>query len=392
MSRSAPSVHPTLTPRLLRGPMSPARTTVLVAAVLATACSKKPKGGQAAEVAEPVVAIPLVAVAEKPAPDILTLTGSVVADQSSNVTAATDGKVIRVLVERGSVVKLGEPLVMLDARSAALSAAGIKAQLGAAKAQEQLATDECKRSQALYDKGAITQSQYEREMTSCTAAQQQVAATKAQLDLVGKSIADGVVRAPFAGTVSDKWVSPGEWAAPGMRLVTLVDVEPLAVELSVPERWVPRLALGQDVEVSAIAYPDQKFAAKVTRLGAEISRMTRALTVEAELSPGSSLKPGMFVEAHVTLGQQPMAVVPKKALVKRGTTWRLFVVVKGRLEERVVQLGPELAGDEVALVRGAVKGDKVAIVRAGGEKPGAPTTADDVTKADERVTDGVRVE
>lgn len=391
MSRSAPSVHPTLTPRSPRGPMSPARVPVLVAAVLATACSKKPEG-EAAEVPDPVVAIPLTVVAEKPAPELLILTGSVVADQSSNVTAATGGKVIRVLVDRGSVVKLGEPLVMLDARSAALSAAGIKAQLGAAKAQEQLATDECKRSQALYDKGAITQSQYEREMTSCTAAQQQVAATKAQLDLVGKSISDGVVRAPFAGTVADRWVSPGEWAAPGMRLVTLVDADPLSVELSVPERWVPRLAVGQQVEVSAIAYPEKRFTATVTQLGAEIGRMTRALTVEAELAPGSSLKPGMFVEAHVTLGQQPMAVVPKKALVKRGTTWRLFVVVKGHLEERVVQLGPELPGDEVALVRGASKGDKVAIVRAGGEKPGAPTSPDDVTRADERVTDGVRVE
>jgi len=174
--------------------------------------------------------------------------------------------------------------------------------------------------------------------------------------------------------VADKWVSPGEWVAPGMRLVSLVDDDPLTIELSVPERWVPRMAVGQDVLVSAIAYPEQKFPAKVTRIGAEIGRMTRALTVEAELAPGSSLRPGMFAEAQLTLGQKQMAVVPKGALVQRGQTWRLFVVVKGHLEERVVQLGPELPGGKVALLRGAVAGDKVA------------------AKIGEQVTDGVRVQ
>ena len=69
-----------------------------------------------------------------------------------------------------------------------------------------------------------------------------------------------------------------------------------------------------------------------------------------------------------------MAVVPRSALVKRGSTWRLFVVVKGHLEEWVVQLGPELGGDKVALLRGAAPGDKVA------------------AKIGENVTDGVRVE
>ncbi len=345
----------------------------LVAAV-AAGCGKKAPATDGARTADPVVAIPLVAVEQRPAPELLTLTGTVVADESSDVTASTGGKVIRVLVERGDRVKFGQPLVQLDAQSAALSAAGVRAQLGAATAQEQLAADECKRSQALYAKGAITQSQYEREMTSCTAAKQTVAATKAQLNLIGKSIADGVVRAPFAGIVADRWVSPGEWAAPGMRLVTLVDDDPLTVELSVPESAVPRMAVGQAVAVSAVAYPDQKFAAKVTRIGAEIGRMNRALVVEAELAPGSSLRPGMFAEASVILGDKPMASVPKAALVKRGVTWRLFVVVKGHLEERVVQLGPELTDGKVALLRGAEVGDRVAAA------------------VDDKVIDGVRVE
>lgn len=350
-----------------------ALTLATLVPLVAAGCGKKPAAGAGAVAPDPVIEVPLATVEQQPAPELLTLTGNVVADQTSAVASSVAGKVVRVMVERGSKVKFGEALVMLDAQNAALSAVGVRAQLAAARAQETLAADECKRSQALFDKGAITASQYEREQTGCTAAQQTVAATKAQLNLISKSIADGVVRAPFAGVVADRWVSPGEWIAPGMRLVSLVDDDPLTIELSVPERWVPRMAVGQDVLVSAIAYPEQKFPAKVTRIGAEIGKMTRALTVEAELAPGSSLRPGMFAEAQLTLGQKPMAVVPKTALVQRGQTWRLFVVVKGHLEERVVQLGPELAGGKVALLRGAVAGDQIA------------------AKIGEQVTDGVRV-
>lgn len=329
-------------------------------AALAAACSSKSSAQGGGKAAPAPIKLGLVKVETAPAPERLILTGMIAAEESSDVAASVPGRVVAVLVERGARVKFGDPLVRLDASSAALSAQSVKAQLAAAQAQERLAADECKRAQALLDKGAITRSQYDREITNCTAAAQNVAATKAQLGLVSKSIADGVVRAPFAGRVDGRWVSPGEFVAPGMRLVTLVDDDPLHIELAVPEAYVPRIAVGQEVELSAVAFPDQRFAAKVTRVGAEISRMSRALTAEAVLAPGSPLVPGMFAEASLTVAQVPMAVVPKSALVKRGTTWRLFAVVNGRLEERVAQPGPELPGDRMALLRGATAGEQVA--------------------------------
>lgn len=355
------------------------RTGLLLAAagaVAATAaCGKSDaKNGAAARGPEPVAKIALVEATVQPAPERLTLTGTVVAQESSDVTATVAGKVLTVLVDRGSRVKFGDPLLRLDASNASLSAQSIRAQLGAAQAQEQLAKDECKRSQQLLDKGAITRSQYEREMTSCTAAAQTVAATKAQLQLASKSISDGVVRAPFAGVITSRMISPGEWVGPGVPLVTLVDDDPLRVDLSVPEAYVPRIKQDQAVDVEAVAYPGKRFPAKVTRIGSEIGRMNRALIAEAELAPGSPLVPGMFAEASITLGTRPTPAVPRTAVVRRGNTWRLFVAVKGRLEERVVQVGPELPGEQIAILRGVAAGERVA------------------GKVDEQVVDGVRVE
>lgn len=333
--------------------------TVLLLAGSAAACGNKSEA-QGKKAAEAPQKLALVKAEEGPVHERLTLTGMIAPQESSDVASSVPGRVIAVLVDRGDKVKFGDPIVRLDASSAALSAQSVKAQLAAAQAQEKLAVEECKRAQALLDKGAITRSQFDRETTACTAAAQTVAATKAQLSLVSKSIADGIVRAPFAGRIDGRWVSPGEWVNPGMRLVTLVDDEPLHVELQVAEAWVPRVALDQKVEVAAIAYPDQRFPAKVTRLGAEVGAMTRALVAEAELAPGSPLKPGMFAEASIELPEKTMVIVPANALVKRGTTWRIFAVVKGRLEERVVQRGPVLPDGRVALLRGVATGEKVA--------------------------------
>lgn len=298
-------------------------------------------------------------VAEAPTPDVITLTGTVVADERSEVTADTQGKVLQVMVERGQQVKMGAPLLRLDTRSAALGAREAQANLASARAQRQLAEDECRRAQALFDKGAITKSQFEREQTSCTAALQQVAAAEARTELIAKSVADGIVRAPFAGEVSATYVASGEWVNPGKPLLTLIDVDPLKAELSVPEVLVSKVSVGQRAMLAAVAYPGQEFGAKITRLGGEISRTARALVAEAEVDPGSKLLPGMFVEAQVAIAQVSRPVGPASAVQRRGKTQRAFVVVDGEIEERVVQLGAPPAPGQVSFVAGVKVGEKL---------------------------------
>jgi multidrug efflux pump subunit AcrA (membrane-fusion protein) len=133
-----------------------------------SSCTKKPDDTAAKAPPPPPAKVALVVAQEAPAPDILTLTGMIAADQRSEVTADTQGKVVAVLVERGQRVKMGDPVVRLDVRTAALSAREAQANLEAARAQKQLAEEECKRTQTLLDKGAITQSESRRRaFASC---------------------------------------------------------------------------------------------------------------------------------------------------------------------------------------------------------------------------------
>jgi len=165
-------------------------------------------------------------------------------------------------------------------------------------------------------------------MAQCTSALEQVSAVQARTQMMAKSVADGIVRAPFDGVVSEKMVTPGEWVAPGKPLFTLVDDDPLKVELSISEVAVTSVKDNQRVEIVAVAHPDKTYGATITRLGAEIGR-TRSLIVDATIDKGSELVPGMFVEAHIKVGETPRPVLPADAVAKRGKTWPAFVIKNG---------------------------------------------------------------
>ncbi|MDQ3341300.1 MAG: efflux RND transporter periplasmic adaptor subunit [Myxococcota bacterium] len=335
-----------------------------------SACKKNEEAVAKAPPAAPLK-LELAVTTEAPAPKQIVLTGIVKADQRLEVTADTAGKVLGVMVDRGQRVKQGQELVRLDVRTQALGAREAQANVASARAQRQLAEEECKRAQSLLDKGAITRSEYDRQSTQCTSALQQVAAAEARAGMMAKSLQDGVVRAPFDGVISDKNVTAGDWVQPGRPLFTLVDDDPLKIELSVPEAAVRAVQKDQKVEIEAVAQPGKTYTATVTRLGAEIGR-SRSLIVEATLEK-SDLVPGMFAEARLTVGQETRPVVPETAVVKRGKTWHAFVVVKGEAQDRIVQLGSKPAAGQVSIVQGLVKGDRV------------------VAKVTELVVDGVRV-
>jgi len=346
-------------------PMSSMRAAVAFAVLAAlTSCKKKEEAAASKAPPPPPVKVALVVAQEVPSPDALTLTGTLAADQRSEVTADTQGKVVAVLVERGQRVKMGQPVVRLDVRTAALSAREAQANLEAARAQKQLAEEECKRTQTLLDKGAITRSEYDRQATQCTSTLQQVSAAQARADMITKSISDGLVRAPFDGQVTEKSVAPGEWVAPGRTLFTLVDDDPLRIELSVPEIAVRAIKQGQKVAISAVAQPEKTYSATVSRIGGEIGK-SRSLIVEATLDPQTELVPGMFARATIVVGQVARPVLPKDAVIKHGKQWHAFVAVKREgandteLEDRIVQVGPAASPDQVAILQGLAPGDRV---------------------------------
>ena len=303
-----------------------------------------------------------VEVGEAQVPRFLTLTGSLVAYEDSDVAAGAAGKVVSVHVERGSVVKKGEVLARLDARAVSANLEDARAQVVLAKSQQSLANADCERNEKLFAGGTVSSADHDRALAQCRNAAAQVTSASARLSMLEISASDATIRAPFDGVVAERSVAVGEFVQQPSKVVTLVALDPLRLQLTVPEASASLVQKDQPVEFTLTARPNVVHQAKVSFVGAGLRQGTRDLVVEA-LVPNKerTLLPGQFATARVKLSQQPLPVVPRTAVLAEGARHKLFVVSDGRLEERFVQVS-EGGGDTVGVVAGVRAGERVVAV------------------------------
>jgi len=310
---------------------------------------------------EPPVRVTTATASERPVPEYLTLTGSLLADKESDIAADANGKVLSTKVERGQTVKKGELLATLDASAAALSARAALAQEQFAKTQAEQAKTECDRSKQLFDSGAISKAEFDRTQSQCTGSQWSVAAAAAQHGSAAKMVGDSAIRAPFSGIVGERYVNVGQYVQPSTRVVSLYAIDPLRLELSVPEANVALIRQDLPVEFRVSAYGDQGFVGKVRFISPNVRHESRDLVVEAVVpNADGKLRPGMFATVRLKVGEKPAVVVPLTTVRKDLEPPRTYAVLAGHIEERVVQLGQELEG-LVAIVSGVKIGDALVV-------------------------------
>ncbi len=363
------------------------------------ACSTQAKG--ASDPAKPVVeplSIKTATVESKPLERFLRVTGSLVADEQAEVSAETAGRVVATPVERGTRVASGTMLVRISAtetsaqlQEAEANASQIEARLGLrpgqpfnpetvpdvmnAKAALDLAQAEFDRIKSLLDQKVVSQSEYDQRRTQVEAARQQhqaaknaaeqsfrsLEAARARVALAKKGVDDTLVRAPFAGVVAERLVSVGDYVSRGTRVATVVRVDPLRVELTIPESAVSLVQIGQPVRLTVDAYPGETFDATVRFVSPALRSDQRALTVEAVTkNPDGRLKPGLFATAMIRQSNTSEGLlVPVTAIESVSGTSRVYVVKDGVAEERIVTTG-EKVGDLIEITSGVSAGEVVA--------------------------------
>ncbi|MEA2751740.1 MAG: rane fusion protein multidrug efflux system [Myxococcales bacterium] len=311
-------------------------------------------------------------IVERPVPRIVPLTGTLTAELRTELTANSSGRVSKTFVERGQKVEQGALLAQLDVRSAAASAAEANASVTSAKTQLDAAKAECARYDALVARGAITQQEHDKQTANCKQQVAAVAVSQARASSASIAVGDGTIRAPFAGVVTERFVSVGDYVQPTSKVVALVVSNPLRLKMTVPERRMLDVKEGALVTFSPPAIPNRTFTGTVRFMGGEVRPTTRDIVVEAIVpNPDNALLPGMFVDANLHAGEQPMPVVPKTAIFTTGQEKSLYVVKDKRLVLRIVKLGPE-AGDDVALEEGAAVGDVAVVKPSPSMSDGAP--------------------
>jgi multidrug efflux pump subunit AcrA (membrane-fusion protein) len=401
-------------------PRTHVKTLIALALVAALGASAASCGGSRAQANKKVVpaaaATPqAVDVTTAPAimrdlPRFIEATGSLAADEQTDVAPIVGGRVVSVGVDLGSYVQKGQVIAQLDAGDARLKLeqaqaalaqanAGVAqaeariglrpgqrfdptrvAEVGAAKAAYDLAEKNLRRYEQLLESGDISRSAYDQQRAQRDQLREQYQAALAQanqsyaavqtsraaaqaaqvaVEQAQKGIRDVTIYSPISGYVVERTADAGEFVTTSMKVATIARTNPLRVRIDVPEQAIATVRQGQSVSVSVSTYPDRSFAGRVARVSPNVSSQSRTLTVEAEVQNNENLlKPGQFATIRVLMPQSdPAVLVPARAVRTDGTTSRVYVIKDGVAQERLVATGRQ-DGDLIE-VKGNVAADEI---------------------------------
>jgi membrane fusion protein, multidrug efflux system len=348
--------------------MKPILFPSMLVALLAwgVGCQKKPAGAGGGPPAGFAVQAVVMEAKVQPVNETLSLVGSVAANEMVEIKSETDGTLEEILFTEGKPVKQGELLIRLDESK-------FSASVNEAEANFKLSETTYERSRQLHGEKLVSRQEYDQ-----AAALYQ--ANKASLDLKKRLMKDARIYAPFKGVMGTRLVSPGQVIGKNTTLTWLIDLDPVKVEVNVPERFVGQLRVGQKIEVTVAAYPGRTFLGEVFFVAPFVESATRTAQVKARIAnPQAELKPGMFANLNLTLKLKEEAlVIPETSVMSSGDRTIIYVLDQNDTAQiRPVKIGIRQAG-LVEITSGLKPGERVVAegiqkIRPGAKvKPSAP--------------------
>ena len=358
--------------------------TLLLCASLA-GCGKTPAGqpagsgrGGGASVAIKTTAVQHMSVQRQ-----VDLAGTLMSPDQAKVSAETSGRIEKVLVEIGTEVKAGAPLVKLEPTELNLALARAESALRQTRAQlgmsgpvsdgDKLPDDDdigsvrnalaslndaratAERSKVLFERNLISpvdlqtaetrfkvaEAAYQSAADSARGTKALLQDRRAAYDLALKKVNDAVVRAPIAGVVAERPIMVGEYIAERATVATIVQVNPLKLRTGVQERHAGIIEAGQPVEFRVESFGDTLFHGKVAYVSPSLDQTMRTFTIEALVdNTDRRLKPGFFAKgAILTKVDTGVLAVPDSAVSTMAGVSSVYVVKDGKITQQQVKLG-----------------------------------------------------
>lgn len=286
-------------------------------------------------------------------------TANLVPESSVPVLAEWEGRVASLAVEEGDRVAAGAVLAELanEDGEIALSKARIRAET-----QRQA----FERARELHQQELLSAEAFDKTVLEHEVARQELAEAQWRLEKT-------VIRAPFAGRVTQRTTQLGQHVRPGDELFTIADFDPLVARIYLPEKDVLSLTEGRAVRIALRADDSVIFDGKIQQISPVVDTTTGTVkvTVEARQLP-ASVRPGAFV--RIDIERQSVAtatLVPREAVVRELKRTYAFVASDGKAEKRNLELGLE-EGDNIQVVSGLAPGEQVIVAGQGGLEDGSP--------------------
>lgn len=277
--------------------------------------------------------------------NILSLSGSIEANEQVEIRSEVSGIAEKIFFEEGTKVSKGQVLVKINDIE-------LRAQAGETATRQKLASENERRAKLLLEKEAISQEEYDIASADYKTAQ-------AQTQLINAQIAKTSVRAPFSGTIGLRNISPGTYVTPETLIASLVNSSQVKITFSVPEKYASKIKDGAKVTFT-IAGSDEKFEAKIYAIEPAIEVATRTLRVRAiAQNDKGRLIPGTFANISLPLETLENAImIPSQAVVpvqggkkvftdNNGTVKEVMIETEARTDKDVVVTSGLKAGDTV---------------------------------------------
>jgi RND family efflux transporter MFP subunit len=315
--------------------------------------------------------------------------GSLAAYDQAALSAKVDGRLERLAVDLGTVVRQGDLIAQIDPRDYKLRLEQAEAQLAQARVrlglpaqgdgdtvnleetsgvrqaravliEAQASRDRIRNlaEQKIISKSevetveaafAVAQSRFQDAMETVRTQQSLVVQRRVELRIARQHLDDTAILAPFDGTVQERKASLGEYLPASTPVVSLVRIHPLRLRLEVVEREAPRIAVGQAVRLT-LQGTTNVYTGEIRRLSPALDEKSRMLRIEADVPNPGPLRPGSFVTADiVTHRTDRVPVIPPAGIVTFAGMERVFVFEGGKAVEKSITTGRRVAsGVEVA--------------------------------------------
>ncbi|UOK43374.1 MULTISPECIES: efflux RND transporter periplasmic adaptor subunit [Flavobacterium] len=270
--------------------------------------------------------------------------------QELTFSAEKSGKVIKVFVDEGDYVTVGQTLLTMRADV-------INVNANTANAVYQNAKADYDRYENAYKTGGVTKQQLDQAKLNLTNA-------KASLTQANINVGDTKVKAPIKGYINKRYIEPGSilTGMPATEMFDIVDVSKLKLNVTVTENQVASLQLGQSVTIVSTVYPDKTFSGKITFIAPKAdASLNFPVEIEVTNNANNSLKAGMYGTSKFGSNQkQNLKIVPRTAFLESVNSNQLFVVENGVAKLRKVVAG-RILGDQVEIIDGLSDGESVII-------------------------------
>lgn len=274
--------------------------------------------------------------------------GTAKASQSVDIMARVSQTVREIHFEDGQDVEKGQLLIQLNDREERARVKDLEFRLSEARRQ-------LNRLIELARENVASRSMLDEQEV-------RVEQTIAELSVARSRLDEMQIKAPFAGRLGIRQVSIGSLARPGEVITTLDALDPIYVDFSVPELYLPSLAPGQQVAASSAAYENRVFSGQIKSLASRVDPVTRSIQVRAEINNETrELRPGMLLTVELERGRDYTLMIPESAVIPIRNEQHVYRINdESRAEMTVVSIGRRLPG-WVEVLSGLEEGDQVII-------------------------------